>query len=213
MGEYAMFGGERVKIGTCEDLYYLREDQRHLVQAERRSVDVQAVSDLKIVRFRFPFPDEDAMKPGAFNPIERAVGFNVTFSEPMSVDHGTIQFQASVGLLASLPCPNGAGPHPVPIHKNGYASDVLVAQQGFRGENLELRTIVRCGACGAAYSLPRSAAEELVVAIRAKGDSRVHQGWVASRLNGKKEDYAHEGAWWHTVADRVMAGYDRRLIP
>ena len=27
MGEYAKYAGERVKIGTCEDMYYLRDDQ------------------------------------------------------------------------------------------------------------------------------------------------------------------------------------------
>ena len=31
MGEYANYMGERVKIGTCEDMLYLRWDQRHLV--------------------------------------------------------------------------------------------------------------------------------------------------------------------------------------
>ena len=31
MGEYASYLGERIKIGTCENMYYLRADQRHLV--------------------------------------------------------------------------------------------------------------------------------------------------------------------------------------
>ncbi len=32
MGEYAIYRGERIKIGTCEDMYYLRPDQVHLVK-------------------------------------------------------------------------------------------------------------------------------------------------------------------------------------
>ena len=31
MGEYARFRGAEIKIGTCESMYYLRADQRHLI--------------------------------------------------------------------------------------------------------------------------------------------------------------------------------------
>jgi hypothetical protein len=30
MAEYAFFMGERIKLGTCENLYYLRADQAKL---------------------------------------------------------------------------------------------------------------------------------------------------------------------------------------
>lgn len=35
MGEYATYKGQEIKIGTCEDCYYLRADQRHLAQVAK----------------------------------------------------------------------------------------------------------------------------------------------------------------------------------
>src|SRR5437016_4579142 len=63
MGEYAQYGGQDVKIGTCEDMYYLRYDQRWQVQA--LDGNVNPVLDVAHLRFRFPWPDEDTIPPGA----------------------------------------------------------------------------------------------------------------------------------------------------
>jgi hypothetical protein len=55
MGEYATYNGENIKLGTCESMYYLRADQRHLISGYRFDGGD---------RFRFPFPDEDDIEPG-----------------------------------------------------------------------------------------------------------------------------------------------------
>ena len=39
MGEYAKYQGEEIKIGTCEDLYYLRADQAFKVEGIDNSLD------------------------------------------------------------------------------------------------------------------------------------------------------------------------------
>lgn len=80
MGEYANYQGEQVKIGTCEDMYYLRADQRHLVQAVSSSLDVNGPERFA-VRFRFPFPDEDGTEPGAFEHYKRGVRVPVSCAE------------------------------------------------------------------------------------------------------------------------------------
>ena len=67
MGEYAQFQGSEIKIGTCEDMYYLRFQQRHEVTSLLNSVDLEDLDTLQQLRFRFPFPEEDSIEPGAFD--------------------------------------------------------------------------------------------------------------------------------------------------
>jgi|ERR1700722_4953019 len=80
MGEYAGFRGDQVKIGTCEQMYYLRADQAHLVRALPGNVD--PLKDAEHLRFRFPFPDEDHIQPGAFGDFDRTVVLDVAACEP-----------------------------------------------------------------------------------------------------------------------------------
>lgn len=81
MGEYATTAsGETVKIGTCENLYYLRWDQHQQVipEAGQWSEDLY-----RAYRFRFPFPDEDRIPVDRMQEIEdfdRMVG--VPFYRP-----------------------------------------------------------------------------------------------------------------------------------
>ena len=58
MGEYARHPIHGpIKIGTCEDMYYLRHSQCHEIVPEAGSLN-PAQHDGEL-RFRFPFPDED----------------------------------------------------------------------------------------------------------------------------------------------------------
>lgn len=54
MGEFAKFNGTEIKIGTCENMYYLRADQAPLVLPVPNSLD--PVAQAASIRFRFPFP-------------------------------------------------------------------------------------------------------------------------------------------------------------
>ena len=60
MGEYAIRKSDRepIKIGTCEDMYYLRfEDQAKVTPDECSEFGY---------RWRIPFPDEDHILPGDY---------------------------------------------------------------------------------------------------------------------------------------------------
>jgi hypothetical protein len=94
MGEFARYGGERIKIGTCENMYYLRADQRFRVAALCGNVD--PVRDAPHLRFRFPFPDEDHVAPGAFDRYDRAIGL-YGVDVPTDIEHGSVQFTAHTG--------------------------------------------------------------------------------------------------------------------
>ena len=193
MGEYGLVSGERVKLGTCEDMYYLRADQVGQVQRVPNSLDVRDPEVQAEIRFRFPWPDEDGTEPGAFDSFDRAVGV-YGVQPPAGVEHRSVQFVAQAGYLASLPCPETAGlnlaPLGITIHRNGFAGPVKIVQQAYREGNLAV--ICQCGGCGARYNLPTLAeAEPVIVACRQEADKK-HEG---------------PGGWWHTVADRIAAGY------
>lgn len=115
MGEYARFSGHEIKIGTCEDMYYLRYDQRHLVEWVRGNVD--PVKQAGELRFRLPFPDEDGIEPGGFQDYNRSVplfkrkpnGYPEFFSDEETLKEKPliIQLRHESGLMANVPCYHG----------------------------------------------------------------------------------------------------------
>lgn len=193
MGEYARFGNEEVKIGTCEDMFYLRHDQRHRVEALPGNVNPNGKDRLSL-RFRFPWPDEDLMPPGSFHGKEYDRGLPV-YCE-LTFDHETVQFSSEAGYLVSLPCPEGPGGLTfggATIHRNGFAGKVLLVQQKELADG-RLVAVVRCGGCRALRRVDElSEAEQMAVALRKEGD-RVNRG---------------DSGFWHAIADRLLAGYGR----
>lgn len=191
MGEYATLGGQRVKIGTCEEMFYLRHNQRHLVKAESGNVNVADLAIAAELRFRFPWPDEDGVEVGAFDPFERAVAID-GLTVPPDVEHCAIQFTASAGYLLSLPCPEStAFPAGLRFHRNGFAGAVQLVQQKPTLDGRTLRAIFRCGGCGAKWRADTWAeVEPAVVALRSMADAENRRA-----------------AWWHEIADRLAAGY------
>jgi hypothetical protein len=193
MGEMAFFGTDRVKIGTCENMYYLRFDQARMVRRSPCSLDPADPAIQAEIRFRFPWPDEDGTEPGAYDgDYDRGVSL-YGVQPPAGVQHDSVQFTARQGYVMSLPCPEGqALPAGVTVHRNGFPGPVRIVQQGWR--NGHLAVICQCGGCGARYNLPTwEEAEPLVVACRAQADK---QG-------------AQAPTWWHAVADRIAAGYGK----
>ena len=73
MGEYAKrkSDGVEIKIGTCEDMYYIRFEDRFKVLPLDGSVDISREPEGS--RFRLPFPDEDGIKPGEYEDHNRAL--------------------------------------------------------------------------------------------------------------------------------------------
>jgi len=198
MGEYAKYQGERIKIGTCEDMYYLRWDQRKLVKHESGNVD--PVKDAEAIRFRFPFPDEDGKAPGDFEDYDRNVPGLFGLELPEDIEHYSVQFVSNPerGYLLSLPCPESKEGKALslPIHKNGCGSTVRPCQQRYlKGR---LMVVCQCGACGAKYRLEElSEAMPVIEACRNEA--------LKQRMEG--EHLGDNGAWWDKVADRIEAGY------
>ena len=206
MGEYARrkSDGQEIKIGTCEDMYYLRADQRHLVAALPGNVNPNS-NDALSIRFRFPWPDEDGTLPGEYHDrFERGAAVRGAVP-PVGVEHGTVQFSAPAGYLVSLPCPEGQ-PDNTPglrtslngltIHRNGFGGAVQLTQQKLLADG-RLVPVCKCGGCGYAWRVEDPAEiEAIAVAFRAEGDSRIRQS---------RDQNPSEGAWWHKVADRILA--------
>lgn len=195
MGEHAKFNGEQIKIGTCENMYYLRADQAHLVQPESHSLD--PILARREIRFRFPFPNEDKIAPGDFKDHDRGIAVP-GMAAPADVGHTTVQFrhETSAGCyLTSLPCPEGpqaaGGPK---IHRNGFAGAVRVVQQKWI-DGSKLATVCECTGCGARWRVESEAdVKALVLAF-------------SNAATGADDSRAE---FYLTMADRIAAGYDGR---
>lgn len=218
MGEYANHNGERVKIGTCESMYYLRADQAHMVEAVSGSVD--PVADRFGIRFRFPFPDEDDIAPGRFEDYDRGVqipGWSIP--EEFDDGHGSVQFTSTAGYVLSIPCPEQFGqpgfhvdtPGGLRVHRNGFNGGPVVRQQKWLDSGV-LCTVFSCGACGALWRLETiEQAEPVIVAYRSAADERERQ---------RQRDEEHHGvpmsdpsiAVYHEMAERIAAGYMQDAI-
>lgn len=236
MGEYARYKGDEVKIGTCEDMYYLRADQRDLVDGP--DADTMRES-LGVVRFRFPFPDEDDIEPGHFPDAFRGVrvpGY-VLPSELSGDEHHSIQFSAPMGYLVSLPCPEQfrkpddsmftevlvEGGGTLRVGRNGFSGGgATVVQQAFRGGVLV--TLLHCGSCGAVHRLDTiEDAEPVIAAFREEAERqewrRLSSDWDedAGRWEGSL-NYGFEPVHGEsareemlTIADRIEAGYSVKV--
>jgi hypothetical protein len=70
VGENAIrkYDNQEVKIGTCENMYYIRYTDRDLVSPAENSLDCSKELNLF---WRLPFPDEDEVRIGAYRPYDR----------------------------------------------------------------------------------------------------------------------------------------------
>jgi hypothetical protein len=195
MGEYALYNGERIKIGTCENMYYLRADQVHKVQPLDGNVNPHSIEQAGQIRFPFPFPQEDNEKPGEFDDHDYGLGL-YGVEPPAEIDHYSIQFQNSKGLLVSLPCPESRGSKAFPfkIHYNGYSGKVKISQQRLIDGKLVL--VCECGSCGAKYRLPTIQEAQPIIdqLLKDAADDR-------RRSNESRAKYHEE------VAARIVNGY------
>lgn len=219
MGEYAIHNGQRVKIGTCENMYYLRADQMTDVHGEDARGNFGA-EGLAVIRFRFPFPDEDGIEPGHFEDYGR--GWKVPGGYMLPADlsgdeHRPLQFRHDLGYLVSIPCPeqfqspgfdamsgtltvDGADePYSFRVGRNGFSGGgAKVVQQAFRGGRLV--TILHCGSCGAIHRL--DTIEDALPVIEAFRDEaertewrRLASDWDEERgVWGDSSNYGHEPA-------------------
>lgn len=204
MGEYANYAGHRIKVGTCEDMYYLRADQvRKITESESDFNDPEV---LAVVRFRFPWPDEDANAPGDFEDAFRSLTL-WDFEQPADLEHGLVQFSASNGYLVSLPCPEGsvAVDHPYHVGRNGYGGPASLMQQAWRGGRLV--GIARCNGCEAVYRLEDGTELAAAASIRSAGDKQISRA-IETKIRTADE----RGDRLHLIADRLLAGYELKMV-
>lgn len=111
MGEYAkrISDGVEVKIGTCEDMYYLRFEDRDKVRPISGNLD--PVQEANVLRFRLPFPDEDDIQIGTYKDYRRGQVLyrgNDYFSDESKAAHaGLIQLHHDSGLMVNAACFHG----------------------------------------------------------------------------------------------------------
>jgi len=118
MGEYAKnYRDEEVKIGTCEDMYYLRYEDRLKVKKIPNSLDPQRELNL---RWRLPFPDEDGIEVGGYRDYKRGLRLYGTSEVQGYIDNDCVGLQIpdddpgiiqlrheNSGLMINAPCHHG----------------------------------------------------------------------------------------------------------
>lgn len=199
MGEYARVigspGGE-VKIGTCENMYYLRWDQRHRVD-----YDYGIKAGTCEFRFRFPWPDEDDIEPGDFDDAFKRLAVNI--APPEEFEHGIVQFIAGCnqGYNVCLPCPEGPSDHGLTVHRNGFAGSSFLVQQ--RLIDHKLCAIFEC-VCGHKWNAPTIVeAAPACEALIQRAES-----YEIDRETGKLTTY---GERLVEIARRVRQGYEAKV--
>jgi hypothetical protein len=169
MGEYAIRATDHaeVKIGTCENMYYLRLEDRHKVLPLNGNVDPRNEEHALQIRFRLPFPDEDCIQIGEYKDHDR--GFRLwkksgegrferydDFEDASTADDaGIIQLSHTSGLLVNVPCYHGqklpdAGKD-VRVFWNGKTWHLELYQLALRKDSegaTRVYPIVHCRFCG-----------------------------------------------------------------
>ena len=144
MGEYAKLKttGESVKIGTCENMYYLRFEDRYKV-----------IYDYSFTgyRFRLPFPDEDKIKIGNYQDFDRGIDliyhydeetesysyFDDIYKEHYQEHKGLIQLKhENSGLLINAACYHG-----YKLPDNNNSKELKAFFNGKSSSNFELSQV------------------------------------------------------------------------
>ena len=136
MGEYAKrkSDGLEVKIGTCENMYYLRYDRRNEVDYDFGNYKWN---------WRIPTPDEDDVRDGEFGGllvdgkyIPHRLGLIYDIPEDVQNEiasyEGLMQIHDNkCGLLANIPCYHGIklpeGTDKIKFHWNGKSDCIYLA--------------------------------------------------------------------------------------
>ena len=149
MGEYARRNSDKaeIKIGTCENMYYLRYEDRNKVSKLPGSLNPATTFDL---RFRLPLPDEDRVKIGEYDSCFVGVPLPDYKNDFSAQDPGTMQVHHQPsGLLINLPCYHGeklpeVGPYSRAFWNGKEHSYELIAVKNTREG---LFPIIQCRHC------------------------------------------------------------------
>lgn len=195
MGEYAnrIKDGVRIKIGTCNSMYYCRLEQR-------KEISYPYPTDK--LYWRIPLPEEDGIEPGDFSfspyrnsrsiPLRLMLDTSKFKEEDIVVlkSQGTVQVKEPItGLLVNLRCPHGLPMNSSVVHKesglvssycyNGRNETLYLSS--LRNDEKELKLIIKCVACGETWSLSFDEAEPLIIDL-----------WMKLRLFRQVVEYHYQ---------------------
>ena len=165
MGEYATrrADGQKIKIGVCEDMFYLRIEDSDKVDPISGNVDASVQPGL---RFRLPYPDEDSFEVGEAEDYSRCLRLYRTvddgrheWSEEYSPDFVATDTRPAFiqlrheesGLTLSVPCHHGTRLPDVGLkaraswHGKAHSIVLYAVKRETRGEVVP---IIRCRHCG-----------------------------------------------------------------
>ena len=194
MGEYAKrkIDGKEFKIGTCEEMFNCRYEQRN---------EVVYPYDTDNFYWRIPTPDEDGTLPGDYNysllredgyiPWKLMIDTSKFGDDDIASlqQTGTIQLkEPKMGLLVNIRCPHGLPMEQFKTNKEGTVismgynrhKDTLYLK-GLKNEPKELKALVECAACQHMWSFSFNDIEPLIESI-----------WMRLRLLRQISDYHYQ---------------------
>jgi hypothetical protein len=214
--------GERIKIGTCESMYYLRFDQRGDVQYPWPTLSDDP-EQLDPFLYRFPDPHEDGTKPGEYDGAWGGIKLSIPgfWGQFEGVEHGVIQATARNGYLFNLPCPEGKpdlyrGPYAEApqAHRNGGTTTLVITAQRWYAGRLVL--VISCAGCDHQIRLPElTDALPVLEALQREGDAKLQEAkryWGGPDTSEEQRaqiqaNMARRAGYWFEVAKRITAGY------
>ena len=165
MGEYALYKGKEVKIGTCNSMYYLRWEQRKSVVHQPGNVN--PVTQANVLWFRAPRKREDGIEPGMFDfqgwcgvePIRFYIKneckqFYREVEELAKQERGLVSVRAEkIGVTCKVPCYHGFTTElPEGMCYNGFNPNTLgIAGLGVREGGAV--ALIGCVACGDTFMI------------------------------------------------------------
>lgn len=192
MGEYVTYRADLWKLGTCEDLYYIRYTDLLAIIADGASTAPGNLTPIEYLggafRFRFPFPDEDALGPGRHAAPNYERGLLVPWPEGVAEGADHERVWVTVGIPgepngydtgARLPCPQDLTAEPYPYDRRQPRRLQIVQQRPFEGA---LWTIVQCPYCRQRWRLPPEEGEALAAFLAPLGGFAVDIAEVAARI-------------------------------
>jgi len=204
MGEYAKLNGYEIKLGTCEDMTYIRREE--LAGANFEPMDGNATTKAAYLNapgtfWRFPYPDEDGLTRvsewqgrtmAARKLVLRAPDWELSEHRAVTVQVPAVGGDPVQGISVGMPCPmelakleNTA---PIQLFNTGKASQLVspIAQKWMAPD--WQYTVFACAFCGHWFSVDDEDILSLVAVNRAI------QPEVCARLLGNSRGVAEVAA-------------------
>lgn len=182
MGEYINYKGQRVKIGTCESLYYVTYDKYLAFDSNKSGVSFREFTPLYLrveegFMFRFPFPDEDNLSFGRIiEPHDRTIP--VSFDKEIyDKNFGRSEADSPVSIGIAMQ-------KPIFRESDGQFCLALIV------EDYRTKKLYR---------------------IEEKSDAKIVVGQIV-RNHVLKESSAANRDFYRKVASRILKGYNTKLL-